>query len=72
MGNSRGRAVKPTISSGFREIADTYLDQELVSPTIKRLEALGAIDIIDQNTTVCSSVESDTERLESFLTGGIP
>jgi hypothetical protein len=49
-----------------------YLDQELISPSIKRLETLGAIHIINQNTTIGSSVKSDTERLESFLTSGIP
>lgn len=48
------------------------LDQKLVPPAFKRLEALGIIDIVDQHTAVGAAVKSHSQRLESFLAGGIP
>lgn len=36
------------------------LDQELVSPAIKGIEALRVVDIVDQNAAVCASVERNT------------
>ena len=48
------------------------LDEEFVPPAIERLERLGAVDIIDEYATVCSTVECNTEGLEPFLPSGIP
>ena len=48
------------------------LDEELVSPAIERLERLGAVDVVDKDTAVCSTVECYTEGLETFLSGGVP
>lgn len=48
------------------------LDQELVSPAVQRLEALGVVDVVHQNAAVGSSVECDAQRLESLLSGSVP
>ena len=51
---------------------DTHLDQELVPPSIQLLETLARIDVVHQDATIGSSVESDPEGLETFLTGRVP
>ena len=48
------------------------MDQELVSPAVEGIETLGVVDVVDENAAVCTTVESNTERLESLLTSGIP
>jgi hypothetical protein len=48
------------------------LNKKFVAPAVECLEGLRAIHIIDKHTTVCSTVECDTERLETFLTSGVP
>jgi hypothetical protein len=53
-------------------ISWSSLDQELITPAIQILESLGNIDIEDQDTAISSSVESNTQTLESFLTSSIP
>jgi len=50
----------------------TCLDQELVSPAVQSLKRLQAVHVVDQYATVCATVEGHTERLEAFLTGGVP
>jgi len=62
----------PAISLVMISTSWTYLNEELVSPSIKCFETLGAVYIIDQHTTICSSVECNTKGLESFLSGSIP
>lgn len=47
-------------------ISRTRLDQELVTPWIEIFECVGCCCIENQNTTVCTSIESNTERLEAF------
>ena len=34
------------------------LDQELISPAVKGLEGIGRGDIVGENATVCSTIES--------------
>lgn len=46
--------------------------QKLVSPESQGVETLGVVDVVDQHTAVCASVESQTEGLEPFLAGGVP
>ena len=53
-------------------ISGASLDEELVPPTVQGLERLGAVDVVNEDAAVCAAVECDTERLESFLAGGIP
>lgn len=48
------------------------LDQEFVPPAIKCVETLAIRDIETQNTAVGATVEGDSQRLEAFLSGGIP
>jgi len=48
------------------------LNQELVSPAVEGIETLGVVDIVDEDAAVCTTVESNTERLESLLASGIP
>jgi len=53
-------------------IPRTGLDEEFVSPRVERFETLTRVDVVDQDAAIRSSIESDTERLEPLLTGGIP
>lgn len=48
------------------------LNQEFVSPAVQGLKRLGAIDIVYEDTAVGTSVESDSQGLESFLSGSVP
>ena len=48
------------------------MDQEFVSPAIEGIETLGVVDIVDEHTAVGTTIESNTERLESLLTSSIP
>jgi len=48
------------------------LDQKLVSPAVEGVETFGVVDVVDEHAAVGTTVESNTERLESFLTSGIP
>ena len=48
------------------------LDEELVPPTVQGLERLGAVDVVNEDTTIRTAVESDAEGLESFLTSSVP
>lgn len=48
------------------------LDEELVSPAVKGIETLGVVDVVDEYTAVCTTVEGNTKRLESLLAGGVP
>jgi hypothetical protein len=48
------------------------LNQELVSPAVEGVETLGVVDIVDEYAAVCTTVESNTERLESLLASSIP
>ena len=53
-------------------IVRASLDEEFISPAVERLKALGAINIIHENTAVCTTIECDTERLETLLTSSVP
>jgi hypothetical protein len=48
------------------------LDQKFVSPRFQIFEGLGNIDVVNQNAAIGTSVESDAQRLEAFLTSSIP
>lgn len=48
------------------------LDQELFPPVVKIFKGFHNIDIIHKNTTVRSSVESNTQTLEPLLPCSIP
>jgi hypothetical protein len=53
-------------------IAGSSLDQKFVSPRFQIFEGLGNIDVVNQNAAIGTSVESDAQRLEAFLTSSIP
>lgn len=53
-------------------ISGRGLDQKLVPPAVKRLEALGIVDIVDQHAAVGAAVKGNPQRLKSLLAGGIP
>jgi hypothetical protein len=53
-------------------IVGTCLDQKLVSPAVQSLERLQAVHVVDQYAAVGAAVESNTERLEALLSGGVP
>jgi hypothetical protein len=61
---------RPGASSDSEDLA--HLDQELVPPPVERLEALGAVDVVDQDAAVRAAIECHAERLEAFLSGGVP
>jgi hypothetical protein len=48
------------------------LDQELVPPAIERLETLARVDVVHQDAAIRSTVEGDTEGLETLLAGCVP
>lgn len=50
----------------------TGLDQEFVSPAVESVETLGVVDVVDEHTAVGTTIESNTERLESLLSSSIP
>ena len=53
-------------------VARGGLNEKLVPPRVKRLERARCSNIVHQYATVSTTVESDTQRLEAFLSGGIP
>lgn len=53
-------------------IVGCSLYQEFISPRIERFEGLGVVYVVTETTAVCSTVEGDTEGLETFLTGCVP
>lgn len=50
----------------------THLNQELIPPAVQRLKALCRVDIVNENATIGTTVEGDSEGLEPFLAGGVP
>lgn len=48
------------------------LDEEFVTPRVERLEGFGIVDVVAETTAVGTSVESDAERLETFLSSSVP
>jgi len=48
------------------------LYEELVPPAVQSLERLGTVDVVNEDAAVCTSVERDTEGLETLLTSSIP
>jgi len=48
------------------------LDQELVPPAVERIEALGVVDVEDEDAAIRATVEGNTQRLESFLSCCVP
>lgn len=50
----------------------TRLNKEFVPPAVERLEALGAIDVVYKHTTISTTVERNTQRLETFLARSVP
>jgi len=48
------------------------LDQKLISPTVQGIKTLAICDIKTENAAIGSTVECDTQRLETFLSGGVP
>jgi hypothetical protein len=53
-------------------VSRARLDEEFVAPRIERLERLCRVDVVDEYAAVGSSVERDTQRLESFLACSVP
>lgn len=48
------------------------LNQKFVTPCLQRFERVGICDVVGQNTAISSSIESNTQRLEAFLTCRVP
>ncbi len=48
------------------------LDKELVAPAVEGLEGLGAVDVVHEHAAIRPTVECHPQRLETFLTRGIP
>mmetsp|Transcript_45379 Transcript_45379/g.52199 ORF Transcript_45379/g.52199 Transcript_45379/m.52199 type:complete len:234 (-) Transcript_45379:88-789(-) len=48
------------------------LSQELFSPAFQILKGLAVGDVVNQDTAIGATVESNTQTLESFLAGSIP
>ena len=49
-----------------------YLDQELVSPAVQRLECVWRRDVVGEDATVRSAVKCDAKGLEPLLARGVP
>jgi hypothetical protein len=49
-----------------------HLSQKLVFPVLQMLKALDLSDVMNQNTTVSTSVERYSQRLKSFLPSCVP
>ena len=56
----------------FPKALGPHLNEELVPPAVERLEALGAVDVVDKDAAVGAAVEGDAEGLEAFLAGRVP
>ena len=48
------------------------MDEEFIAPGVEGLEGAAVGDIEGENTAVGSSVESDSQGLESFLSRSVP
>lgn len=48
------------------------LNQKFVSPNVQSLKRLLVVDVVDKNAAIGTTVESNTQRLESLLACGIP
>lgn len=48
------------------------LDQEFITPRVQILECVGSRRVEDENATVSAAIESNSERLETFLSGRVP
>jgi len=48
------------------------LDQELVAPAVEVIEGLGNVNVEHEHAAISTTVESNTEGLETLLTGSIP
>jgi len=53
-------------------IAWSGLNEELITPAIKVFKCLCDIDIENENTTISTTIECDTQALETFLACSIP
>lgn len=53
-------------------VAGTSLDEELVPPAVQVLEGLGDIHIKYQDAAIGTTVERDTQALETLLTSSVP
>jgi len=53
-------------------VTRSSLDQELITPAVQVVECLCNINIKHEHTAICTTVESNTKRLETLLTGSIP
>ena len=65
MGSSPDHVVRPgqlldQIGPLQKRSDEAHLNEELISPPIQGFEALAGVDVVHQNTTVCSSVERHT------------
>lgn len=53
--------LRTTHEREVRRVPWRSLDQELVSPTVERLEALRIVHIVHEHAAVGSAIEGDTE-----------
>jgi len=53
-------------------VARSGLDQELIAPAVEVVEGLGDVNVEHKHAAISTTIESDTERLETLLTGSIP
>lgn len=49
-----------------------YLGEELIMPGVECIERSFSIDIVDQHTAICTSVERHTETLKPLLSCRVP
>ncbi len=48
------------------------MNQKLVAPAVQSFEALGVVDVVDEDAAVGAAVKGNAQRLEAFLAGRIP
>ena len=53
-------------------VAGRGLDQELITPAVECFEGFRAVDVVDQDAAVGTSVEGYSQGLETLLPGSVP
>lgn len=65
-------SCRSTYKGKVGRIAGRGLDQKLVAPAVQSFEALGVVDVVDEDAAVGAAVKGNAQRLEAFLAGRIP
>lgn len=48
------------------------LDQELIPPAVESVETLRIVNVVNEHAAISAAVKGDAQRLEAFLSGGVP